>query len=48
MDVDLTSGTAFFIYLVPEGLQALKDALVQALRRNARIVTYGKLLNNII
>ncbi|CBJ26045.1 conserved unknown protein [Ectocarpus siliculosus] len=40
LDVDIVEATAVFIYLVPAGMAALKEALVSALRAGARVVTY--------
>ena len=40
LNVDLSDATLMFIYLVPEGMKALKDVLVRSLERGARIVTY--------
>lgn len=36
----IDNASAIFIYLVPEGLKALKNDLLAALERNVRIVTY--------
>lgn len=41
--MDFSEATALFIYLVPEGILKLKDALIAALGRGVRIVTYGML-----
>lgn len=30
MNVDFSDGTAFFVYLVPEGILAIRDGLIQA------------------
>jgi precorrin-6B methylase 2 len=38
--VDLSSATALFIYLVPEGIRAVRPVLIQALERGASIVSY--------
>lgn len=40
LNIDLSHATSMFIYLVPEGLSALKDALIRSLERGTRIVTY--------
>ncbi|KAJ1443331.1 hypothetical protein B484DRAFT_441709 [Ochromonadaceae sp. CCMP2298] len=40
LDVDLSPATAMFIYLVPEGIKMLRGALLEALERGVRIVTY--------
>lgn len=41
LNVDIGSATAIFVYLVPEGMLAMRSALLEALDRGARIVAYG-------
>jgi hypothetical protein len=43
LDIDFSSATAIFVYLVPEGIAAIRNSLIAALERGARIVTYGPL-----
>ena len=40
LNVDLSDATAVFVYLVPEGMKALREMLVSLLGRGARVVTY--------
>ncbi|CAM9170245.1 unnamed protein product [Chrysoparadoxa australica] len=40
LDEDFSQATALFIYLVPEGMRALKDKLIAMLQNGTRIVTY--------
>ena len=42
IDTDLNDATAIFIYLVPEGMKALRETLIQVLSKEngVRIVTY--------
>ena len=42
IDTDLSDATAIFIYLVPEGMKALRETLIQLLinEKGVRIVTY--------
>jgi hypothetical protein len=40
LDADLSQATALFVYLVPEGIAKLRPALLQAMQRGARVVTY--------
>ena len=42
LHVDIKEATAIFVYLVPEGMVAMRPALIEALNRGVRIVTYGK------
>lgn len=42
LDVDATEATAVFVYLIPAGMAAVKEALVSLLRTGARVVTYGE------
>jgi len=42
LNIDFSDATCVFVYLVPEGMKLLQPALVEALRRGVRIVTYGK------
>ena len=39
---DLSRATAIFLYLLPEGILVMRDKLLEALRRGARIVSYGR------
>eukprot|EP01039_Chlorochromonas_danica_P008387 gene8387-9245_t len=41
LDIDFSTATAIFLYLLPAGMKALKERLVQALERGVRIVSYG-------
>lgn len=41
---DIVEATGVFVYLVPAGMSALKEALVSRLRAGARVVTYGECL----
>lgn len=41
IDADCSSATALFVYLVPEGIVAIRNKLLDALQRGARVVTYG-------
>jgi hypothetical protein len=43
LDVDITPATVIFVYLVPEGLKKMRDALINAIQRGVRIVSYGKI-----
>lgn len=40
LNIDITPATAIFIYLVPEGIAAIRDSLLSALSRNVKIITY--------
>jgi precorrin-6B methylase 2 len=40
LNADFLDATAIFIYLVPEGMRALKGKLIQQLEKGARVVTY--------
>lgn len=40
MDADTADAVSIFVYLVPEGLRAIKEMLLSALDRNVKIVTY--------
>ena len=40
LNISLLPATHIFIYLVPEGMKALREQLCDALRRGVRIVTY--------
>mmetsp|Transcript_29622 Transcript_29622/g.50007 ORF Transcript_29622/g.50007 Transcript_29622/m.50007 type:complete len:202 (+) Transcript_29622:40-645(+) len=41
LDVDISPATIIFIYLVPEGMRAMREALVSAIEdRAVRVVTY--------
>ncbi|CAM9361538.1 unnamed protein product, partial [Phaeothamnion confervicola] len=40
MAVPIGEATALFVYLVPRGMSLLRDRLVEALRRGARVVSY--------
>ncbi len=42
LDTNIDDATAAFVYLVPAGMAALKDALLGILKRGARVVTYGE------
>jgi hypothetical protein len=42
LDVDFSNATAIFIYLVPEGIAAIRESLLSAIERGVRIVTYGE------
>lgn len=42
LNVSISPATAIFVYLVPEGMKAMKPALVEALERGVRVVTYGR------
>lgn len=44
LDVEVDEATAVFVYLVPDGMAALKDGLVFLLRTGVRVVTYGESL----
>jgi hypothetical protein len=41
LDVNISSASALFVYLVPDGMRAVGPTLVDRLRHGARIVTYG-------
>lgn len=41
LDVDPTGATAVFVYLVPAGMLAVREALIALLKAGARVVTYG-------
>lgn len=41
VDIDPTGATAVFVYLVPAGMVAVREALVSLLNTGARVVTYG-------
>ena len=41
LNIDLSPATAIFVYLVPEGMRAMRPVLLEALQRGVRIVTYG-------
>jgi hypothetical protein len=41
VDVDFSSATAVFVYLVPAGIAAIRESLLAAVERGARVVTYG-------
>jgi predicted AAA+ superfamily ATPase len=43
LNVDITPATVIFVYLVPEGLKKMRDALINAIQRGVRIVSYGKI-----
>jgi precorrin-6B methylase 2 len=40
LNIDINEASAIFIYLVPDGIKALKDVLLSALERGVRVVTY--------
>ena len=40
LNADIADAGAIFVYLVPEGIRAIKEMLLSALDRNVRIVTY--------
>lgn len=40
MDVDLENASSLFIYLVPEGIRAIREKLLAALTQDVKIVTY--------
>lgn len=40
LNIDFDNATKLFIYLIPDGIKQLKDKLVNALERDAIIVTY--------
>lgn len=40
LNIDFLEANAIFIYLVPAGMRALRERLIEALRRGVRIVTY--------
>ena len=43
LDVDISPATIIFVYLVPEGMRAMRDALVRSIEDKAvRVVTYGE------
>lgn len=45
LDVDITPATAIFVYLVPEGMSAMRAVLEDAMdSRGVRVVTYGILV----
>lgn len=46
-NIDFSEATVLFIYLVPEGIKAIRDKLIRALDRGVRIVTYGKCIVHI-
>ena len=39
-NISFDEATVLFIYLVPEGIKAIRDKLIAALNRGVRIVTY--------
>lgn len=41
LNVDFSSATAVFVYLLPEGMKLLKDRFLDVLARGGRIVSYG-------
>ena len=41
IDVDFSDATIIYIYLVPEGIMAIRDKLIEAINRGVRIVSYG-------
>lgn len=42
LDVDLGPASVIFVYLLPEGMRAVQRALLAALERGVRVVTYGE------
>ena len=40
LTTDVGEATALFVYLVPEGMKAVKPKLLEAMARGARVVTY--------
>ena len=42
LDIDADEATVVFIYLVPAGMAAVKEAMVSLLRAGARVATYGE------
>lgn len=42
VDVDISAATVIFVYLVPAGMRAMRDVLMQAIERGAQVVTYGE------
>ena len=45
LDVDISPASAIFVYLVPEGMRAMRDRLLEAMdQRGVRVVTYGACL----
>eukprot|EP01040_Poterioochromonas_malhamensis_P010710 gene10710-11668_t len=40
LNIDISSATVIFVYLVPEGIRKMKNTLLEALSRGVRIVTY--------
>jgi hypothetical protein len=43
LNIDVSDATALFVYLVPDGMKKMREALINAIERGARVVTYGKL-----
>lgn len=48
LNINFEEATVLFIYLVPEGMNKLKEQLVAAIDRGVRIVTYGMRLNGFV
>ena len=44
LNIDISDATVLFVYLVPDGMKKMREALINAIERGARVVTYGKLL----
>ena len=42
MNIDFSEATCIFVYLVPEGMQLLREGLLAAIQRGVRVVTYGE------
>mmetsp|Transcript_20545 Transcript_20545/g.20655 ORF Transcript_20545/g.20655 Transcript_20545/m.20655 type:complete len:165 (+) Transcript_20545:103-597(+) len=40
LDVSITDATAVFVYLVPEGMRAMRETLLHIISNGGRIVTY--------
>lgn len=40
LNIDFSEANAIFVYLVPDGMRALRQQLIMALERDVRIVTY--------
>lgn len=40
LNIDVSDATALFVYLVPDGMKKMREALINAIERGARVVTY--------
>lgn len=47
LNISIGPATAIFVYLVPEGINAMRPALLAAIERGVRVVTYGKCASDI-